>query len=283
VSTTATLARYEARRYLRSPILLAAIALTAYTVYDLTRGVVSEADELPASAASLLGGLGMIAACWLTQSMRRSAEALDVAPTPTRLRTIALCLTAAVPLACGLFSLLAVVLFRRVDGAWTEGVFSSTDRAAVLVSQVVLPSLGGPLLGIAVGRWVRAGWVAPALFLVIVAWVLVAEGLAVTYRNSEPVLMARMFTPFALFTTWNGEGVETWRGSPVAFLCWQLCLCAIAVTVALLRDAESAVRRRLIEALLVVSVLAAVSYAFAVTGGLQHAVITYPGLAPQRI
>jgi hypothetical protein len=86
-----------------------------------------------------------------------------------------------VPFACGLISLLAVVLYRQVEGHWTEGVFSPADRAAVLVS--------------AVGRCVRARWVGPALFLVIVTWILVVEGLADTYQailssDSRPSVMA---------------------------------------------------------------------------------------------
>jgi hypothetical protein len=281
--TLATLTRYETRRYLRSPLFLLALALTAYAIYDMTRGIVADADELPTYPASFLGGFGMVAACWLTQSMYRSAEALDVAATPARVRTAALCVMAAVPFACGLLSLLAIVMFRRVEGDWTEGTFTTTGRAAVLVSQVAIPALGGPLLGIALGRWVRAGWVAPALFLIIVGWVMLANGLADTYRNALPVLLMRMFAPFTFFTTWTGGGVETWRGSPFAFLGWQLCLCALAVTVALLRDAERMLRRRLLVCLFVVFCLAAVTYALAVTGGLQHAVITHAGSPAQPI
>jgi hypothetical protein len=282
-TTLATLTRYETWRLARSPILVLALALTAYAIYDTTRGVVSDADELPTYPAGFLGGFGMIAACWLTQSMQRSAEALDVAPTPTRVRTAALCLTTLLPFGCGLISLAAIVALRRVDGPWTEGMFSSSDRAAVLVGQVVLPALGGPLLGIALGRWVRAGWVPPAVFAVNVGWELVANGLAATYRDSMPVLLMRMFAPFTFFTTSSDPGIETWRGSPTAFLAWQLCLCALAVIVAMLRHAERKMRQPLINALIVVIALTATSYALAVTGGVDQAVVTRPHMAPEPI
>ena len=282
-STLAPLARAEARRLARNPLFLLAVALTAYAIYDQTRVVVSDADELPTYPAGFLGGFGMIAACWLTQSMARSAEALDVAPASARTRTTALFLTALVPFACGLMSLAAIIAFRRVDGAWTAGAFGTFDRTAVLASQVVLPALGGPLLGVAIGRWVRAGWVAPAVFIVIVGWELVANGLADSYQNSAPALLMRMFAPFTFFTTWSDGGVETWRGSPTAFVAWQLCLCALAVIVALLRHAEPELRRRLIDALFVVVALTAGSYALAVSGGLDHAVVTYPHESPQPI
>ena len=282
-STLATLARYETRRFARSPLLLLAVALTAYAIYDQTRGLVSDADQLPTYPAGFLGGFGMIAACWLTQSMARSAEALDVAPASAPTRTTALFLTTLVPFACGLMSLAAIIAFRRVDGTWTEGAFGNLDRSAVLVSQVVLPALGGPLLGVAIGRWVRVGWVAPAVFIVIVGWELVVNGLADSYRNSTPALLMRMFAPFTFFTTWKSEAVETWRGSPAAFVAWQLCLCALAVIVALLHHAEPELRRRLVDALFVVVALTAASYALAVSGGLDHAVITYPHESPQPI
>jgi hypothetical protein len=283
LSTLATLARYESRRLARTPLFVLAVALTAYAIYDRTRGSVSDADELPTYPAAFLGGFGMIAACWLTQSMARCAEALDVAPASARTRTTALLLTALVPFACGLTGLGAIIAFRRVDGNWTEGAFGSLDRTAVLVSQVVLPALGGPLLGVAIGRWVRARWVAPAVFIVIVGWVLVVNGLADSYQNSTPALLMRMSAPFSFFTTWKSEAVETWRGSPAAFLAWQLCLCALAVIIALLHHAEPEPRRRLIDALFVVVALTAASYALAVSGGLDHAVVTYPHESPQPI
>jgi hypothetical protein len=144
-----------------------------------------------------------------------------------------------------------------------------------------MPAVGGPLLGIALARWVRAPWVAPALFLIIVGWVLVADGLTVTYLNSTPALYLRMFAPFTFFTSADQGGVWSWRGSPMAFLGWQLCLCGLAITVALLRDAEPRVRRRLTTSLVVLALLAAVCYTLAVTGGLPHPVFTYPSGSTQ--
>ena len=77
LGTLATLTWYETRRYVRSPVLLVAFALTAYAIYDLTRGIVADADELPTYPAAFIGGFGMIAACWLTQSMRPNLDPRD--------------------------------------------------------------------------------------------------------------------------------------------------------------------------------------------------------------
>jgi hypothetical protein len=280
-----TLLGYEVRRLLRNPLFLLVLAFDAYAIYDITSRVIFEADELPAFPAGLLGGIGLIVLCWLTQSTHRSAETLDVTPTAMSVRTTALCLTAAVPFACAVVSLVAVLLVRHPAGSWTYGAFSAPDRAAVQISQIAMPALGGPLLGVAVGRWARQLWVGPAVFLVILGWIELTEGITTTQQNSLIVLLMRLFAPFAFFTVSDGAGasVETWCGSPTAFLAWQLCLCALAVVVALLYRADPPLRRRLINVLVVLIPLTVVSYVLAVTGGLHHAVTVVPGFPPQPI
>jgi hypothetical protein len=155
VAVLRELARYEIRRYLRSPIFLVAVALTGYGLSDGLSHTLLDIDGVAGSIGSALGGFGMIAAVWLSQSSRRSAAATDVAPVPIHLRTAALCLTAIVPLTIGVLSLLAIEIFQRPDGPWTYGTLSSTGRLADLLSQLVLPALGGPLLGVAIGAWWR--------------------------------------------------------------------------------------------------------------------------------
>ena len=248
-----TLTGYEIRRLLRNPLFLVLVGFYIYEVYDITSRVIVEADELGSIPASLLGGIGMIIFGWLTQSTWRSAESLDVTPTGMPVRTTALCLTAVVPLGCAVLSLVAILLARDPQGPWTYGVFDSADRAAVQISQVVLPALGGPLLGVAIGRWTRQVWVGPAAELLIVGWVLLVEGLAFSYPDSQPVVLIRLSAPFALFTGSDdrGDSVATWRGSPAAFLAWQICLCALAVVAALLYQASPRLRRRLIQVLFV--------------------------------
>jgi hypothetical protein len=278
------LATYEARRFVRNPVFLAAAGLTAYILWNGQRGTVADINTVTVYPALFLGGFGMVAAFWLTQSMRRSAEALDVAPTTLPARTAAICLVAIVPFLCGALSLLAIVVFQRVPGSWTYGALSTADRAAVLLEQTVLPALGGPLLGVALARWARFPGTALMLFLVLYGWVTLAYALASTHRNSVPLLMMRFFAPFAFFTATDSPAdVETWRGSPWFFVGWQLCLCAAAVTVALLRGADPRLRTRLIRVLIAVLAVAALMYALTVTGGWGHPVMTHLGQAPAPI
>jgi hypothetical protein len=96
--------------------------------------------------------------------------------------------------------------------------------------------------------------------------------------------MLRFFGPFAFFTNEDSPGrIETWRGSPWFFLGWQLCLCGVAVIVALLRGADSGLRTRLLRLLAGVLVLAAAMYALAVVGGWAYPVISTPGAPPVPI
>ena len=100
----------------------------------------------------LLGGFGMLAAFWLIQSMRASEPVVGVAPAALPARTAALCATAIVPFGCGCLTLLAFLHFHPI-GDPVYGAFGPSARIAVLVGQIVVPSLGGPLLGVALGRW----------------------------------------------------------------------------------------------------------------------------------
>ena len=131
-----------------------------------------------------------------------------------------------------LLTLLAFLQFHPV-GDPAYGAFSPPARIAVLVGQLVIPSLGGPLLGVALGRWVRFPGAAVALFLVLAAWVNLVTALTQARPDSAPVAVLRLFAPFALFTLHGDAGVTAWPGSPWFFLGWQLALCAIAVLVAL--------------------------------------------------
>lgn len=283
-SSLSALAWYEARRFARNPVFLAAATLTAYILWDRQRGMVADINTVTVYPAIFLGGFGMVAAFWLTQSMRRSAAALDVAPTPWPVRTAAICLAAVIPLLCGGLSLLAIGVFQQVPGDWSYGSLGTSNLFAVVLSQTVLPALGGPLLGVALARWVRFPGAAAVLFLVLYGWVTLTYTLAAAHRHSTLIVMLRFFSPFAFFINEDGPGrVETWRGSPWFFLGWQLCLCAVAVIVALLRGADPGLRTRLLRLLAAVLGLAALMYALAVVGGWGYPVMTMPGAAPVPI
>jgi hypothetical protein len=272
-ATFAALAAREMRRFARNPLFLAAAGLTAYLLWSGQRSTVTEIESVDAIAATLFGGLGMIAAFWLTRSMRASEPVVGVTPVPQPARTAALCAVAIVPFGCGCLALLWFVHLYPVSEP-VYGAFSPPARIAVLVGQIVIPALGGPLLGVALGRWVRFPGAALVLFLILYGWINLVTWLTLVHPDSAPVAVLRLFAPFALFTLHSDAGVTAWRGSPWFFLGWQLALCAIAVLVALLRGAEGRTRLRIIRALTIALAAAAIMLVLAGTGGFTHAVTT---------
>jgi hypothetical protein len=87
--------------------------------------------------------------------MRASEPVVGVTPVTQPARTAALCAVAIVSFLCGCLALLWFVRLYPVSEP-VYGAFSQPARIAVLAGQIVVPSLGGPLLGVALGRWVRA-------------------------------------------------------------------------------------------------------------------------------
>ncbi len=272
-ATFAALTAREMRRFVLNPLFLAAAGLTAYLLWSGQRSTVTEIDSVDAIAATLFGGLGMMAAFWLTRSMRASEPVVGVTPTTLPARTAALCAVAIVPFGCSCLALLWFVHLYPVSEP-VYGAFSPPARIAVLVGQIVVPSLGGPLLGVALGRWVRFPGAALVLFLLLSVWINLVTWLTLVHPDSAPVAVLRLFAPFALFTLHSNAGVTAWRGSPWFFIGWQLALCAIAVLVALLRGAEGRTRSRIIRALTIALAAAAIMLVLAGTGGFTHAVTT---------
>jgi hypothetical protein len=278
----ATLTWIETRRYLRSPILLAALVLTGYSLFDTMTGTVTDVNSVPVWPAFFLGGLGLLASFRLTQSTRPASPALTVTPVSPQLRTAALCLTAIAPLLAGGLSVVAILTVERIGGQWEHGTFSSTDQVVILASQVIACSVGGPLLGVALGRWLRYEWIGPVVFVALVGWMQLVVVIAAAHRNSLAGVLLRMFSPFTFFSWGNDAGaVETWRGSPTFFLGWQLGLCALCVTIALRRGADLERRRQLNDAILFAAVFTVAMYVLAVTGGVSHVWISLPGESAQ--
>jgi hypothetical protein len=270
-SAFAALAVRETRRFAVNPVFLFAVAMTVL-VLSTDPGTVTEIDNVNWSAAVFLGGFGMMATFWLTRSMRASEPVVGVTPTTLPARTAALCVVAMVPVACGCLALLRFVQLIPV-GDPAYGAFSPPAQVAVLIGQIVIPSLGGPLLGVALGRWVRFPGSAFVLFLLLFGWGNLVTALSISRPDSTPLVVLRLLAPFAFFTLrGNTTHLTTWRGSPWFFLGWQLALCAIAVLAALLRGAEGQARLRILRGLGVAGAVAVVMLVLAVTGGFTHAI-----------
>jgi len=271
-TTFVALAARETRRFAVNPVFLFAVVMTAWTTWDYRKASANAVGTGNWYPWIFLGGFGMMATFWLTRSMRDSEPVVGVTPTTLPARTAALCTVAIVPFLCGVLTLFAFLHFHPAGGR-VYGAFSPPAQVAVLVGQIVIPSLGGPLLGVALGRWVRFPGAALVLSLILFGWVNVATFGSLSHPDSAAFTALRLFSPFAFFTYMNNAAdVTTWRGSPWLFIGWQLALCATAVLVALLRGADGRVRFRVTRTLSIVLVVAAILLVLAATGGFPHAV-----------
>jgi hypothetical protein len=271
-ATFTALAARELRRFVLNPVFLFAVAFIVFALGLGPDAATTEVDTFNPYPAIFLGGFGMMAAYWLTRSMRASEPVVGVTPVTRPVRTAALCAVALVPFACGCLALLRFVQLTPVSSP-LYGPFSPSARVAVLVGQIVMPALGGPLLGVALGRWVRFPGAAFVLFLLLSGWMELVTIVTMAHPDSAPVAVLRLFSPFAFFTLQADSGAITaWRGSPWFFIGWQLALCAIAVLVALLRGAEGRVRTRIIRALATTAAAAVILLLLAATGGFTHTV-----------
>ena len=270
--TFVPLAAREMHRFVVNPVFLFAVAMTAWMTWDYRKAPANAVGTGNWFPWIFLGGFGMMATFWLTRSMRDSEPVVGVTPTTLPARTAALCTVAIVPFLCGVLTLFAFLHFHPAGGR-VYGAFSPPAQVAVLVGQIVIPSLGGPLLGVALGRWVRFPGSALVLSLILFGWVNVATFGSLSHPDSAAFTALRLFSPFAFFTYMNNAAdVTTWRGSPWLFIGWQLALCATAVLVALLRGADGRVRFRVTRTLSIVLVVAAILLVLAATGGFPHAV-----------
>jgi hypothetical protein len=274
--TLGTLTRCEIARFLRHPVFLFGTFGLIITQGHALREPAPDVNSLVVSPVVFVSIAGLITAFALTHSMQSAAETLDLAPVSMQVRTTALCLTSIVPFSVGLITTAVTLAFAKFVGDWPYATFSTFDRVGIVSSQIAVAALGAPLLGVALARWVRYPWTGLVLLLGMVAWIQIVEGIAANYHQNVGIVALRMFAPYTFFNTQFPEGNVAWPGSPWAFVGWQLCLCAVATIVALLRGASPAVRRRLLQLLGAVLAVSAVMFALAVTGGLDHSVLVYP-------
>jgi hypothetical protein len=248
-----TLALVEARRYVRHPVFLAGAVLLA--VLTLTQGEpdasVGDTAGFPALA---LGVFGVLVGHQLTRSMNQSTEAVGSAPIDGVARTAALCLACLVPGVLALVWLAWTVVL--VAGApIPEAVIGDSERAAMLLRGVVA-AVGGPLLGVLVGRWTRSPGAGVVAVIGLFAWALIGQ-MAFALPASWLATLAHLNAPFA---SWiydsETEPRWLWGGSPWWHLGYMLVLCGCAAVAAMLHEATGARRTRLQIALAVLGVLA---------------------------
>jgi len=272
------LARLEAVRYARHPLFLVGLLLGVLASAGERGPIEIDYQVIP---AFFIGVFGVVVGDRLTKSTDRSRPIVDAAPAPETTRTAAVCLACVVPATAGLALVLLHRAFVLADPIpdWMFGTYSPLDRFLITMVIPVIACAGGPLLGVAVGRWLRFPGASLLAVIVILLWSEVAAYLPAQEMNAGS-LFARslhMATPYTAFGTGNYDinddineitlSVRSYTGSPLWFMLWTVTLCGFAVTAGLLHGAVGRTRSLISRAVVALAIIAVAAVILAVAAG----------------
>ena len=242
------MAAIEARRLARHPVFLVGVAL-AFAVL----GIMFFSDDpslvdvlsIPVVPAFFIGMTSLIATARLTRSTDTAVEAVATAPGTEAGRTAALAAACLVPFAAGLAFIVALVVVASVKGVepqeWWFGTMPDWQVWSILVALGPFACLGGGLLGVLTGRWIRFPGAA-AVVVVATTVICMVGQLGIAY---DGISEARLWVPWAMFHSGsNTDGTQDLlAGNPLFYLGYVLCLCAAAALVAIWHDRSARTAR----------------------------------------
>ena len=241
-ATVRELALVDAKRFARHPLFVFGVLANFGLIFAAALDRVPSPLGLAISPAFFLGIFGLVVAHRLTTSLRRTHELVDATPSSERRRTLALCLACGVPFVAGIASAVAILVLVKAyppdapaPGATMTwfGYYPWYDVVGTLLATGTVAALGGPLLGVLIGRWTPFRGSA---LLAVVGIFLVCEA------------ASHWSTPWRVLPPWTAladehsvDGVVTSStfvpGVSEAWYCvYALLMCGLAAVGALLRD-----------------------------------------------
>jgi hypothetical protein len=278
-SAYAQLAGREIRNYLMSKLFWVGSALLVVTMFQgMVTGVSTQSRGALDGVApgALIGVLGIVIMAGLVRKSYQAAAAAGAVAVPERTRTYALASAVVVPFAVGLLWFLAYAIWwsaGETDGTGPFGAHAGTFTLATMFQEGTMATLGGPLLGLVIGRWIRRRWVAPVVAVLIVPVTMLFQG------GLWPATDG-----FRGLWVWNhfqgpmGIINDDMRwvilpGSPYFHILYQLARCTLGVLFAAYHDPELG-RRGIRQAAAATGVVAVVACGLAITGGASDYVVS---------
>jgi hypothetical protein len=268
-----TLARLDAKRYATHPLFLVGLVLAIVTSAGQHGPIELDYQVIP---AFFIGVIGIIVAGRLTSATRRSTPVIEAAPVNASTRTAALCLACLVPAIAGV---LVVTLHRITIAAdpypnFVYGTHGTFDRYLITMVVPVIACAGGPLLGVAVARWLRFPGANLLAVVVVLIWSTTSsyETVQSLAPRSMFARIVHMASPYSAFGAGDSKGngptqvVTTFTGSAGWYAIWTLCLCGLAITAALWRSGGASCRR-VGQTFVAIAVCALVALTLAVANG----------------
>ena len=279
-ASLATMARIEARRLARSPILLTGfvIAMLLPLPIAVFNDDPQHTDLLswPVLPAFFIGLTALLATARQTRSTESADEAMAAVPGTEARRTLALALACLVPFALGLVWLvwmLAIVAAGELHPyEWWFHTAPDLHVWSVLIALVPVACLGGGLLGVLTGRWLRFPGSA-VVVLVATVFACMMQEVVVDGDRAE----LRLFLPWVLFHsgTFEDGTQRLYEGNATLYLGYLLCLCAAAVVAAVWHD-RTARTPRLKGIFAAVVVVGLACLALAATTGIDETLVSEP-------
>src|SRR5690606_29574412 len=143
-------------------------------------------------------------------------------------RTLALCLACLLPAAIALVGAAYVFTFWMVDPpvqsvGWRD--FGTTPNLLALMATGVLAALGGPLLGVLVGRWWHWPTAAGVTAVLLIAWSMSSSAIQ---SGNLATTLNHMAAPYTLVTSTYEDSVYLLGGSWPWRTVYLTGLCALA-------------------------------------------------------
>jgi hypothetical protein len=276
----ATMAGIEARRLARNPLLLLGFVVSLGLLLPIA--VLNDDPQhsdllawliLP---AFFIGFTALLATARQTRSTDAAAEAMASVPGTEARRTLALALACLVPFAMGVVWLAAMLVVVATGDVHPHELWFATlpdlQVWSVLLALGPVACLGGGLLGVLSGRWLRF----PAASVVVLVVTLFGCMLQDVFADGDRAEL-RLVVPWAIFHsgTWEDGTQKLYEGNAAFYLLYLLCLCAAAVLAAVWHD-RTARSARLRAVFGVVVVVGLACLALAMTTGLDQTLVSEP-------